>query len=366
MTTRRVLWRASAATIAAVATMAAGTGAAHGQSRQATAAAHRQTTPRSMRLGKILHPAKKYYGVYVSRAPSSLAPIREVTKETGKQPNLSLYYADWGPGAAAGYSNFATLSAQNACHAGMLPMMTWESWNSTHTGTQGPRVTQPAFAPAKIAHGKYDRYVRATARAIRAIKCPIALRLDQEVNSNWYPWGVATPGMHNSPHDYVAMWRHVWHIFHSVHANNVVWVWTPNVQSRKHPGLPALAKSYPGNKYVDWVGIDGYFYNRPKETFHDLFGSTMKQLSTFAGRKPWIIAECGVGSGPTKPQQITNLLAAVARSKRLDGVNYFDTDKPWGRSDWRFDQTSASLKAFKAGINRTAFGAGKPGVIPSS
>jgi hypothetical protein len=362
MTNSRVHWFAVAASVALLATlttMLTGAGAADGQTPQVSRAAHRPVSPQARRLHRILHPAKKYYGIYVSRSPGDLGPLNAVAAETGKHPNLSLYYEDWGSGAASGQVNFDHAATEHACHAGMLPMLTWESWDTADTGPNGVAVTQPAFAPAKIARGKYDAYIRATARAMKATSCPIAVRFDQEVNSNWYPWGVATPGMHNSPHSYVAMWRHVRRIFRSVHATNVLWVWSPNIQSRAHPGLPALRKSYPGNHYVNWVGIDGYFYHHPNETFHGLFGPTITQLSRFAARKPWIIAECGVGSGPSKPRQIASLLAGVAHSKRFDGVNYFDTNKPWNRSDWALDETSASLRAFRKGINRSAYAASR-------
>ena len=48
------------------------------------------------------------------------------------------------------------------------------------------------------------------------------LRLDHEPNGYWYPWGLATKGMHNKAHDYVRMWRHVWRIFHRQHVHNVI------------------------------------------------------------------------------------------------------------------------------------------------
>jgi hypothetical protein len=360
MTNPRLHGCAVAATLAILGTMATGAAVAHGQTRHVGVAARSPGARQARALRRILHPAKKYYGIYVSRSPGDLGPLNAEATETGKHPNLSLYFEAWGARAAAGVANFDLAAADHACRAGMLPMLTWESW------IPSAGVTQPKFAPAKIAHGKYDAYIRASARAMKAARCPIALRFDQEVNSNWYPWGVATPGMHNSPHSYVAMWRHVRRIFSSMHATNVLWVWSPNVQSRAHHGLPALRKSYPGNRYVNWVGIDGYFFDRPEQTFHGLFGPTISQLSRFAAGKPWIIAEAGVGSGRSKPRQIASLLAGVARDKRFDGVNYFDTDKPGNRSDWALDETSASLGAFKRGIHRSAYAAGKPGIVPGT
>ena len=36
---------------------------------------------------------------------------------------------------------------------------------------------------------------------------PLVIRLDHEMNGNWYPW--SEDQAYNSPGEYVAMWRHV-------------------------------------------------------------------------------------------------------------------------------------------------------------
>jgi hypothetical protein len=351
MAQRRVLLRVVGATVAACSTLTFGIGVAAGAGHQVS------------HMRKVVAPAKKYYGVYVSQAPASMAPIQKVTQETGKQPGMSLFYNAWNTGAANGTSNVNTTAITNACNAGMLPMLTWESWNTAVSGSNGPAWDQPAFAPSVIAGGRYDAYIRAVADKLKAINCPIALRLDQEVNSYWYPWGVRTAGMNNTPADYVAMWQHVWNIFDQAGVTNVLWVWSPNVQSKRHHNLPSLAASYPGDKYVDWVGIDGYFTN-PDETFLTRFQPTFDQLRSFVPDKPWVIAECGVASGSRKPAQLKNMVSAVARRNRLVGLNYFDTSKYTG--NYLIDETQSSLSAFKSAISSPVFAAGVAGQTPGS
>lgn len=356
MSQRRGLLRVVSTTIAALTTVSLGVGVAAG----ATGA-----SPSASQVRALMTPAQKYYGVYVSQAPSSMAPIDKVTQEVGKAPNMSLFYNAWNT-AASGNSNINVGAVQNACDAGMLPMLTWESWNTADVGTQGVNAMQPDFAPSVIASGTYDAYITATAEKLKAINCPIALRLDQEVNGSWYPWGLNTDGMNNTAADYIAMWRHVWNIFNQVGVTNVLWVWSPNVQSATHPGLPDLSAAYPGDKYVDWIGVDGYIYNNPEATFHTRFQPTLDQLRSFVPNKPWIIAECGVGSGASKPAQIQNLINAVARHKRLSGMNYFDTHKTYDPSNWLLDETQSSLDAFKSAISSPVYGSATPGETPGS
>jgi hypothetical protein len=322
----------------------------------------------TMNKNALLHPARKYYGISMAGVPATVTtPISTVTKETKKRPNLVMYYQEWGAGAAKGKPNFNTTDAENACAAGLLPMLTWESWNTLVTNpTQGVAWTQPAFAMSKIVAGDFDPYIKRVAEAIASIGCPIAMRFDQEQNGYWYPWGISnvTENGNNevaTAHEYIRMWRHVRRIFTSVGATNVLWLWSPNIQG-PHAPLPNLATSYPGKKWVDWVGIDGY-YNTPQRTFSNLFGPTMKLLAKVAPLKPWIIAETGVGSSARKPAQIKNLLNGVLRHKRLNGFVYFEQHKKTDRSFWPFvDPTyPGSLRAFRAGIDRAAYASGKPG-----
>jgi hypothetical protein len=319
----------------------------------------------------LLHPAHKYFGISLGGVPQSVTtPITQIQQETGKRPNLVMYYEDWGTAAQAlaGVVNFNATAAENACAAGMLPMLTWESWDTTQTPPgQGVPFTQPAFDMKNIIAGQFDTYIRKTAEAIAAVGCPIALRFDQEENGFWYPWGISNTQQNGTDvtataSEYIAMWRHVETIFRSVHATNVLWVWSPNVQSKTSTGLPKLRDSYPGRNWVNWVGIDGY-YNAPSQTFTGLMGPVMKQLSGFAAGKPWIIAETGVGDSTptTKAAQIKNLLTAVATSKQLDGLVYFEQHRATDRANWLFTTSPQALQAFKAGIDKPVYASGQLG-----
>ena len=64
------------------------------------------------------------------------------------------------------------------------------------------------------------------------------------------------------------------------------------------PGRSGLApgRSPPGGparSYVNWVGIDGYYY-RPSDTFANVFGQTINQVRQFTN-KPVLLSETAVG-----------------------------------------------------------------------
>lgn len=72
-----------------------------------------------------------------------------------------------------------------------------------------------------------------------------------EMNADWFWWGKATPA------DYKALWVDMYnHLTTTRRLNNLIWVYTPyNIDANDR--LP-YNTYYPGDKYVDIVGVDVY------------------------------------------------------------------------------------------------------------
>lgn len=123
----------------------------------------------------------------------------------------------------------------------------------TDLPTTAPMVSWGVdFTGGKVVSGALDSYLYRQARAVAAFGGPVFIRLDWEMNANWYRlWAQGFV----SPKDYVAAWRHVWQIFQDAGAQNAAFVWSPNVGRF---GPAAASAWYPGDRYVNWVGIDAY------------------------------------------------------------------------------------------------------------
>jgi hypothetical protein len=308
----------------------------------AATSASRHHHPRT-RSG-LLHPKHKYFGIALQGGPYSLTSFRGVAHKIHKKPDVLSYFLDW--------NNQVNIQVnRQVCHAGVIPNLTWESWNTDIRTNGTPSWTQPQYAPRRIAAGAYDSFIRQQANRIKQIHCPVLLRFDHEMNGYWYPWGVQTAGMHNKPHDYVRMWRHVWRIFRSVHARNVIWDWSPNYFG-KHPKV-SIRAMYPGKKYVDLIGIDGYLLHG-SDTPGKIFGPIMHRLRRIAPNRPWYVGETGAPNNAAQPAQIRSLIHKVAKSKRLVGFIYFD--EPGSRADWTFSNRPASVAAFRKSIHGRKFG----------
>ena len=95
------------------------------------------------------------------------------------------------------------------------------------------------------------------------------------MNGDWYPWAVGAPG--GSAEDYVAAYRRVRGMFDDAGAKHVEWVWCPNVIV--NGDAEAISRCYPGDDFVDIVGVDGYnFGDLPGHRWTEpaeLFGATV-------------------------------------------------------------------------------------------
>ena len=136
----------------------------------------------------------------------------------------------------------------------------------------------------------------ALAPAVRLAKSfpgTLYIRLDWEMNGSWAGWNptnVAQKGQDESPATFVAMWQHVVNYFRTSGVTNVRWVWSANVDG----GGGTMAAYYPGDRYVDDVGLDGYNYAYSQgaswQTPQQIFAASYKELERITHR-PVIITE---------------------------------------------------------------------------
>jgi hypothetical protein len=283
------------------------------QTGSATAAAARQEPATSRSLlskSSLLRPTGKYLGVEAPGAPDSIDPDVTFATSVGRDPNILGQYVSWN-------TNFDTKAATNAVNYGALYYIVWEPYQATLQS---------------IANGGSDAYIRKFAQAAAAFGQPIALSFAHEMNGNWYPWG--TTGKGATAADFVAAWRHIHNLFAQAGADNVIWVWDPNDISPV-PDVQ-LEPYWPGDAYVDWVGITGYLAIDGPQTFDELYDPTMEQMSQFTGNKPFIIAETSVETGSDELSEIQSLVAGVKENSDVLGFiwfNYLKNNVDWTLTD---------------------------------
>jgi Glycosyl hydrolase family 26 len=262
----------------------------------------------------------KFFGVEAEGAPS-LAPVRAFATSVGKRPDLVGQYLAWG-------SSFDARAVAAAWSYGALYYIAWEPYDTTCQA---------------IADGQSDAYITRFADAIRKLNLPVAISFGHEMNGNWYPWGTSE----TSASEFVAAWRHIHNLFIQAGASNVIWVWNPNVINPV-PQIE-LSQYWPGDSYVDWVGITGYFPTTGPETFAEVYGPTMTEIKQFT-TKPIIIAETSVETGPSQVQAVHSLVTGVRRRHNVLGFIWFDFNKDG--VDWQVETRPVVRDAVAGDIAR--------------
>jgi mannan endo-1,4-beta-mannosidase len=235
-------------------------------------------------------------GLYTNDAPASYRGVQAFTQATGTRPDVLMYYSGW-------YEPFQTSFATKAAENGAVPLV---------------QMDPTGVSIRMIAAGKYDGYLSAYAEAVRAYRHPVILSFGHEMNGSWSSWGYR----HTSPATFVAAWRHIVTSFRELGAGNVTWLWTVNIINDTQQGrIPPPAPWWPGNAYVTWVGIDGY-YLKPGWQFAPLFGPTISKVRALT-RAPILIAETGAIAAAGQPAKIADVFGGI-RAYGLLGFVWFD------------------------------------------
>jgi hypothetical protein len=217
--------------------------------------------------------------------------------------------------------------------AGSLPLLSW----------------RPPALYTTVTDGSQDSYALRQARQLAAYGKPVLLQWAWEMNGDWFPWsGAKNP---TRAAGFVAAWRHLHDLFASAGAQNVSWVWSPNYLSQPLQPWNAVELYYPGDLYVDWVGVSGYSYGRQLPDY--LFGDICRR---YGDHKPIMIAETGISEtgGTTKPDWIRALAAWIIAHPEVQALVWFDTDT-FNGTNWRVDTSAAAVAAFRAMANDPHF-----------
>jgi mannan endo-1,4-beta-mannosidase len=251
-----------------------------------------------------------YLGVYASQVPESYAGVTAFTTATGIKPDLVAFYSGWLEGFPASF-------AAKAASEGAVPLV---------------QIQPSRVALAKIAAGRYDSYLKSYADAVRAYGRPVVMSFAHEMNGSWYSWGYGR----TSPRTFIAAWRQIVTVFRARDADNVTWLWTVNIVDGNGRGrIPNPARWWPGSSYVNWVGIDGYYF-QPSWQFAPLFGQTIGDVRHVTS-DPILIAETAAPPTAAQPAKIAELFAGV-HTYHLLGFVWFDTI---GSRDWRLNSRGA-------------------------
>ncbi|WP_288338194.1 glycoside hydrolase family 26 protein [uncultured Gordonia sp.] len=285
-------------------------------------------------------PDERRWGAFIpSVTPAQGAtrtPLQQLTNLAGTAPRYVHRFCALGDPVPVG-----DLDAVVAF--GATPLLTLEPWKPD--GGTG----QPEFALSHIASGAFDTEFTRWGTQLASWGKPVLVRFAQEMNGTWYPWAVGVNG--NTAADYRAAWARMRSVITDRHSDNVRFVWAPNALTL---GTNPFGECYPGRDQIDVLGLDGYNWGEAPghhwQPAADLFVPSLETLRALDATHPILLTEVGCADGLTaqdKASWIRDFFSIVDNQSRVEGFVWFQMDK---ERDWRFNSTTASTAAFRAGV----------------
>jgi Glycosyl hydrolase family 26 len=246
------------------------------------------------------------------------------------------------------------------------PNYNWKNW-AVAPGTNRELIITQALIPQVAetddwrhlgASGAYDDHARHLAENLVAAGLgDTVIRLNHEMNGDWYPSSIGTTAADFDL--WVKFWRHTVIAMRSVPGAHFQFDWCINGRYRPIP----LSDFYPGDAYVDIVGIDPYDGGVPEgePRWATIYGKAdgIRDIEEFAAAhsKPMSIPEWGVApadfqlSGGDDKEYVDGI-AHVVQTNHVAFQSYFYNHE-WA---WQLANGPLSLAAYirHFGINGDA------------
>lgn len=201
--------------------------------------------------------------------------------------------------------------------------------------------------------GQYDDYLAEYARRLKEFNHPVLFRLNNEMNGDWCWYSAYYTG--KDADLYIALWRYIQTVFASYGVDNVLWIWNPHDLSRPDFKWNHYLMYYPGDEYVDLIGLTGYntgtyFPGERWREFKDIYTPLYGEY-TGLFNKPFLITEFGANSvGGDKAAWINGMFDHIADFPRIkaaiwwSGIDYDQAGRP-GRI-YLIDEDDEIIKTF--------------------
>lgn len=271
------------------------------------------------------------------------------TQTAGRAHAVRWETIDWDPRNNFGQTWPETIAAAEA--GGWALQVTWTS-ERYHTTLGGP---VEAISPGAIALGEGDARILEAASALRAATVPVVLRFDPEMNGYWHSYCAVNRdrSLRDADHSttaFIAAWRRVRTIFKggtvaevdaalealgqpplsvsttaTVGAPDVPFAWVPNISAN-----PAVAENthlakeyYPGDAYVDWVGVDIYD-SLPNNSDWAFNRELLNEQYAAHPAKPFGFFEWGLLSRTDDAQFVSDAFDWIDTHPRVALIDWYD------------------------------------------
>lgn len=206
---------------------------------------------------------------------------------------------------------------------GGVSTFAWHAPNPANDGSfywkDNPVKVVPDIIPGGKLHEKYKQYLEAIADVVMDFKdadgevIPVIFRPFHEYDGDWFWWGKG----HCTKKEFITLWRFtVEYLRDQLGVHNFIYAFSPDCKFKTEK---QFLDYYPGDEYVDMLGMDNYWDFRPDGANNpQLAAKKLKIVSDVAARKGKLAALTETGlEGIPQTDWFTATLLPVLQSVKV-------------------------------------------------
>ncbi len=287
------------------------------------------------------------WGLFEPKAPDDFTQMKYLEREMGYNFPILLNYSNFDNNYR--HPNLEYRLKNTYDQGKTLELTLQTSWTNAGEGNM----------VYDVLNGEYDEFLKNYAQTVKEFGHPVLFRLGNEMNGDWCPYS-----SYNTSKDteiFKEFYRYVYRFFTDAGADNVIWIWNPNGKSFPDFAWNDEVMYYPGDEYVDIVGLTAYntgtYYSDEKWTgFAELYDPVYAK-STALYTQPLMITEFASSSvGGDKNQWIRDMFGRIQDYPKIKAAVW------WNGCDWDangnvarpyfIDETPQIVQTFKELLNK--------------
>lgn len=285
-----------------------------------------------------------------------------------KKPIWAYFSQNWYNGIVYPKEAIDTISKQ-----GLIPFVRLMPRSS-----EEQYVKEEKFTMSHIINGKFDKELHQWAKETKRYNIPLLIDFAVEPNGNWFGWSGIFNGKdskdaygdknyYDGAERYRDAYRHIIDIFRAEEVKNVTWFFHADIYSNPNKKWNRAKLYYPGDNYIDWIGVSLYGAQNPTENYWDSFSQILeeryKTIQEISTQKPIALLEFGVTDNHplgSKSEWLKDAFETILSAKYINfkAISYWHEnweDESGAFASLRIDSSEKSLATFNTYMQKKEF-----------
>jgi len=289
----------------------------------------------------------------------------------GKKIGWAYFSNNWIP--SDGGIHFPSKEVEEIHSIGRVPYIRMMARSEFEEDKADPLYTMDNFL-----NGNFDEDLRKWMQKAAGYDFPLLVEFGTEMNGFWFPWNGYWNGADNTtygnsseydgPEKFKKVYQKIIDISREEGAKNITWFFHVNAENDPINNWNKMKYYYPGDDYIDWIGVSVYGsleYTEPWRELKEILSDNWDEIAHISTEgKPIAVLEWGIYENPNlgnKAQWITNaansFTSGAVYSQKIKAISYWN--EAWEDNNdlinLRIDSSPESLEAYKNAIKLPVF-----------